>query len=79
MQIGRGFYTWLENTRETNQKKRTMKKTLLYWTKLQLQKAFRTWVDNDHKAVQGQLDMCLQTKHEERRNLRHQGEELSMQ
>ena len=30
MQYGRGFYTWLENTRETNQKKRTLKKALLF-------------------------------------------------
>ena len=43
MQIGRGFYTWLENTRQTNQKKRTMKKVLIYWQKNWLQKAFRTW------------------------------------
>ena len=43
MQLGRGFYTWLENTRETNQKKRTMRKVLIYWMKNQLQRAFRTW------------------------------------
>ena len=36
MNLGRGFFTWLENTRDTNQKKRTMKKVLLYWQKNQL-------------------------------------------
>ena len=43
MQLGRGFFTWLENTRQTNQKKRTMRKVLIYWMKNQLQRAFRTW------------------------------------
>lgn len=33
MQLGRGFFTWLENTREQNQKKRTLKKTMIYWMK----------------------------------------------
>lgn len=33
MQMGRGFYTWLENTRQTNQKKRDLKKVMIYWLK----------------------------------------------
>ena len=79
MQLGRGFFTWLENTRETNQKKRTMKKVLLYWQKNQQQRAFRTWASQHYRSVQGELD----TQHAEtvanRRALVQAGDEASRQ
>lgn len=60
MQIGRGFYTWLENTRGANQKKRTLKKVMLFMHRMWVQRAFRTWADNHFSNIQGQLDMTLQ-------------------
>ena len=55
-QIGRGFYTWLENTRNCNQKKRTVRKVVVYWMKNRLQKAFRTWAGEHFKGIQTELD-----------------------
>lgn len=62
MQLGRGFYTWLENTRDKNMKKRTLKKTLIYWSKKQLMSAFRTWAQNHYKSIQEGLDAQIKDK-----------------
>jgi len=33
MNLGRGFYTWLENTRQTRAKQRVLRKAVIYWSK----------------------------------------------
>jgi len=60
MQMGRGFFTWLENTRQTRQKQRTLRKVTTYWTKNQLQRAFRTWANQHYSSIQGEMDTKLQ-------------------
>ena len=74
MQMGRGFYTWLDNTRQTRQKQRDLKKVLIYWVKNQLQKAFRTWADNHYATIQGEMDTKLQETVNRRRELAHEGD-----
>jgi len=56
MQLGKGFYTWLENTRQTRSKQRILRKAMVYMLKNQLQRAFRTWVANHYAKIQGELD-----------------------
>jgi len=79
MQIGRGFFTWLENTRETNQEKRTVKKVMLFMHRNQVHRAFRTWVDNHHGTIQGELDMNLHDTAASKRELLKAGDEASKQ
>lgn len=74
MQMGRGFYTWLDNTRQTRQKQRDLKKVLIYWVKNQLQRAFRTWADNHYATIQGEMDTKLQETVNRRRELAHEGD-----
>lgn len=77
MQYGRGFFTWLENTREQNQKKRTIKKVMLFMHRNKVHKAFRTWVDNHHGNIQGELEMTLHDTSQGKRDLVRAGEEAS--
>ena len=60
MQMGRGFYTWLDNTRCTRKKQREMKKGLIYWQKNQLMMAFRKWSQQHYSSIQGEMDTKLQ-------------------
>lgn len=77
--MGRGFYTWLENTRNCNQKKRTIRKVVVYWMKNRLQRAFRTWAAEHFKGIQGELDGKLAEVNEQRRALNHEHDEMTRQ
>lgn len=78
MQYGRGFYTWLENTREYNQKKRTMKKVMIYWKKNWLLKAFRTWAKQHYNSIQGELNTNHHDTLANRRALQKHGDETAI-
>lgn len=59
MNLGRGFYTWLENTRQARSKQRILKKLVIYWSKNKLQVAFRTWCGKHYASIQGEMDTKL--------------------
>jgi hypothetical protein len=48
MQTARGFYTWRDNVKEFNIKRRTCKKIMLYVSKRDLACGFRTWALSTH-------------------------------
>lgn len=76
-QLGRGFFTWLDNTRETRRKQREMKKALIYWSKNQLARGFRTWTANHYASIQGEMDTKLQETVNNRRALAQSGDEAT--
>jgi len=48
MQTARGFYTWRDNVKEFNIKRRTCKKIMLHVMKRDLAMGFRTWALSTH-------------------------------
>ena len=47
LDTARGFYTWLDVTKELNRRRRIIKRTLCYWDKRDRARAFRKWVLTD--------------------------------
>ena len=71
--MSRGFYTWLEHTKQKNQTRRDIKKCLLYWSKNRLAAAFRTWVDNNYANKKQELNEALSKKEHERLAQKEEG------
>lgn len=57
--ISKGFYTWLEYTKEYNRVRRFMRKCVVYMMKRGLQKGFRTWANNIYEAKIDKLSRDL--------------------
>ena len=74
-QQAKGFFTWLENIREQNVKRKFLKTTMVYWMKNGQGKAFRTWVQFALKHKENELSNKLKTRENERRTLTYLKEE----
>ena len=64
--LQRGFYTWLQNTRQKNQTRRDLRKALLYWQKNKLAAAFRRWTDGHYAEKKSELTKEIDKKAHER-------------
>ena len=67
MQVARGFYTWMDATKNFNKKRRMVRKAIVYWMKIHLQRGFRNWADNAYAIKEQELRDLLEAKQRERR------------
>lgn len=44
-QIARGYYKWFDVVSQENQKRRFLRKALLYWQRRSLTAGFRAWAE----------------------------------
>ncbi len=48
--LARGFFTWVDKCKDTNNKRRFLRSTMIYWMKNQQAKGFRKWADFSLKS-----------------------------
>ena len=54
-QLGRGFYKWYDVVNQENEKRRFLRKTLLYWQRRSNGTAFRKWSEQSFKIREAEL------------------------
>jgi len=59
-QTGRGFYKWYDVVNQENQKRRFMRKVLLYWQRRSNGAAFRRWAEASFKLREEELSAELE-------------------
>ena len=73
-QTGRGFYKWYDVVNQENQKRRFLKKVLLYWQRRSNGAAFRRWAEASFKIREHELSKELEGQEQRRRDLQKQRE-----
>lgn len=58
-QLGRGFYKWYDVVNQENEKRRFLKKALLYWQRRSLGSGFRRWAEASFKMREAELSAEL--------------------
>lgn len=71
-QIGRGFYKWYDVVNQENQKRRFLRKALLYWQRRSSGAAFRRWAEASFKHREQELTTELDGHEDRRRELQKQ-------
>ena len=59
-QTGRGFYKWYDVVNQENQKRRFLRKVLLYWQRRSNGAGFRRWAEASFKLREGELSKELE-------------------
>ena len=54
-QLGRGFYKWYDVVNQENEKRRFLRKTLLYWQRRPNGTSFRKWGEQSFKIREAEL------------------------
>lgn len=70
--IAGGFYKWHDVVSQDNQKKRFVKKALLYWQRRSNGAAFRRWAEASFAKREAQLSKELADQEQRRRDLQKQ-------
>ena len=73
-QQARGFYKWYDAVNEENQRRRFLRKTMLYWQRRSTGAAFRLWAENSFKIREEELANELDAQEQKRRDLQKQRE-----
>lgn len=68
-QIARGYYKWYDVVNQENQKRRFVRKVLLYWQRRSTGAAFRTWAETSFKIREAELGKELDLQEQRRRDL----------
>lgn len=68
-QIARGFYKWHDVVSQENQKRRFLRKALLYWQRRSNGAAFRRWAEASFQLREAELSRELATQEQRRRDL----------
>ena len=54
-QIARGYYKWFDVVNQENQRRRFIRKTVLYWQRRSLGAGFRAWAEQSFKIREAEL------------------------
>jgi hypothetical protein len=73
-QIARGFYKWFDVVSQANQKRRFIRKTILYWQRRSLGAGFRAWAEASFKIREAELSADLDGQEQKRRDLQKKRE-----
>jgi hypothetical protein len=68
-QQARGFYKWFDVVNQENQKRRFLRKAILYWKRRGLATWFRRWAENHFKQHEMELAYELDTQEQKKRDL----------
>jgi len=74
-QIARGYYKWFDVVSQDNQKRRFLRKTMLYWHRRSVTAGFRTWAEQTFKARETELNKELDEQEQKRRDLQKKREQ----
>lgn len=68
-QTGRGFYKWYDVVNEENQRRRYLRKAMLYWQRRSLGAGFRRWAEASFRIREATLAAELEQQENKRREL----------
>jgi hypothetical protein len=73
-QTARGFYKWFDVVIEDNQRRRFLRKCILYWHRRSTGAGFRRWAEASFKMKEAELANDLDAQENKRRTLQKQRE-----
>ena len=74
-QIARGYYKWFDVVSQANQKRRFIRKTILYWQRRSLGAGFRGWAEQSFRMREAELSKDLDEQEQRRRELQKKREQ----
>jgi hypothetical protein len=73
-QTARGYYQWYDVVNQENQRRRFLRKCVLYWNRRSTGAGFRRWAEVSFKIKEAELARDLDEQENLRRNLQKQRE-----
>lgn len=73
-QIARGYYKWFDVVNQENQKRRFIKKAILYWHRRSQAASFRKWAETSFKIREQELSEILSQEEQKKRDLQKKRE-----